>query len=379
MFIDKDLIAQKKDKLGIEWQLAAKLQNADGTTSTGFAGAINGITGNRLIVAGGANFPGKLPWEGGEKHYSDEIHILQKQGNKFEWNKAVKVKLPEPIAYCGNIATPYGIVYAGGENDKGISNKAFLINWNSEQHQPEISELPNLPLKCTNIALTNIDSIVYAAGGDQQDSSSRLFYCIDLKSHHPQWQPLPRLPIALANTVAIAQKGMDGTNIFIIGGRTKTPSGISELHHTIFEYNTSKCTWSKCADISDGKRIMNLSAAAGVPFGRHFILIAGGDDGTVFHKIETYLSKIAKATTTAESEILTKEKNELNINHKGFCRDILLYNTRNNTWAKVGELPFAAHVTTTATKWGSELVISNGEIKPGVRTPDVMLGKILIN
>jgi N-acetylneuraminate epimerase len=57
---------------------------------------------------------------------------------------------------------------------------------------------------------------------------------------------------------------------------------------------------------------------------------------------------------------------------------VLLYNTLENTWTKIGELPFAAHVTTTAVKWGDDVVISNGEVKPGIRTPDVMLGRILI-
>jgi len=31
----------------------------------GVAGAFPGITGDKLIVAGGANFPDKKPWEGG--------------------------------------------------------------------------------------------------------------------------------------------------------------------------------------------------------------------------------------------------------------------------------------------------------------------------
>ena len=378
MLIDQALHAQKIIEKPIEWRLAAKLQNTDGTTSTGFAGAINGVCGNVLIVAGGANFPGKLPWEGGTKHYSDEIHILQKQGDKFEWNKDVKLKLPEPVAYCGNISTPYGILYAGGENDMGLSNKAYLLNWNPGHDQLEIKELPNLPLKITNVALTNAGSIVYAAGGDEQNNSTSFFYCIDLKSYNPQWRPLPRLPLALANTTAIAQKADDGTHIFIIGGRTKTPSGISGLHHTVFEYNTSKCTWRECAGISDGKNTMNLSAGAGISVDKHFILITGGDNGVVFHKIETYLAQISQTSTAAEKEKLTIEKNKLNTDHKGFYRGILLYDTRHNKWTKIGELPFPAHVTTTATKWGKDIVLSNGEIKPGVRTPDIMIGKINI-
>ena len=47
-----------------------------------------------------------------------------------------------------------------------------------------------------------------------------------------------------------------------------------------------------------------------------------------------------------------------------------------NSWSTIGELPFLAHVTTTATLWNDKIVLSNGEIKPGIRTPDVMLGTI---
>jgi N-acetylneuraminate epimerase len=39
-------------------------------------------------------------------------------------------------------------------------------------------------------------------------------------------------------------------------------------------------------------------------------------------------------------------------------------------------LPFPAHVTTADVKWEGNIIVSNGEIKPGVRTPDVMMGKI---
>jgi N-acetylneuraminate epimerase len=379
MMTNTHLSAQAVINEPIEWQLAAQLENADGTVSTGFAGAINSVCGNVLIVAGGANFPDKMPWEGGKKHYSDEIHILEKKGEKFAWHKQGKLTLPEPIAYCGNTSTPFGVVYAGGENDRGLSNKAFLLKWDIEKEQLIIKQLPNLPLKVTNVALTSINSVVYAVGGDEQNNSSTLFCFIDLQSHNPQWQPLPRLPLALANTTTVVQKGADGYSIFIIGGRSKTPSQISSLHHTVFEYKSSKLIWKRLADISDGECKMNFSAGAAIPFGDHHILILGGDNGVVFHQIETYLSKITLANTPAEKEQLISEKNELITNHKGFYKGLLLYNTYTNRWTKAGELPFAAQVTTTATLWGDDVVLSNGEVKPGVRTPDVMLGKILIS
>ena len=34
------------------------------------------------------------------------------------------------------------------------------------------------------------------------------------------------------------------------------------------------------------------------------------------------------------------------------------------------------HVTTPAVLWDKKIILSNGEIKPGIRTPNVMLGTI---
>jgi cyclically-permuted mutarotase family protein len=368
--------SQTTDIHQIEWKTAAQLQNEDGSTSLGFAGAINGISNDALIVSGGANFQDKMPWEGGKKHYSKEIHVLQKCNNTYSWNKTVKSTLPEPIAYCGNIATDSGVVYVGGENENGLSNKAFLLKWNAAKNEVETKSLPSFPIHITNIGLTHIGNFVYAIGGDEASKSSDLFLSLDLNNSNPEWKTLPKLPIALANSVVVAQNDKDGTNIYVIGGRTKTPSGISDLHNTTFVFNLKKQIWESRANISDGENTTNFSAGAGVAVGNHSILIVGGDNGTVFHKIETYLSQIAQTDSPEEKAKLASEKNKLNTNHDGFYKGVLLYNTLTDSWSKIGELPFLAHVTTTASLWNGEIVLSNGEIKPGIRTPDVMLGTI---
>ncbi|WP_448636515.1 Kelch repeat-containing protein [Pedobacter panaciterrae] len=186
------------------------------------------------------------------------------------------------------------------------------------------------------------------------------------------WQKLPSLPVPLANALIVAQ----ADKIFVIGGRTKTPSGISDLHHTTYAYDSAVGIWQKLADISDGKQTINFSAGAGIAVANDLILVTCGDNGEVFHKIENYISQIATSQSQKEKDKLTLEKNKLSIHHKGFYKTQLVYNTTKNTWVKLGQLPFPAHVTTTATKWGDDIVLSNGEIKPGVRTPSVMIGKI---
>jgi len=128
-----------------------------------------------------------------------------------------------------------------------------------------------------------------------------------------------------------------------------------------------------------GSHIANLSAGTGVVFGDHEILLAGGDKGNIFHQIETYNADIEKATTDEEKQKLQAEKLDLITHHKGFSRDVLLYNTLTNSWKKIGELPFLTHVTTTAVMWDKDIYIPGGEIKPGVRTPNVVRGRVYVH
>jgi N-acetylneuraminate epimerase len=376
MSITTTVSSQIKDFKNIKWEIAAYLQNNEGSKSLGFAGAINGVHKNVLIVTGGANFPDRMPWEGGTKKYSDEIHVLQKQKDNFVWNKKIKAKLPEPIGYCGVTSTDLGVVYVGGENENGLSNKAYILKWKEAKNDVAILSLPQFPSAMMNIALTHIGNVVYAIGGDEAKKTSNHFYSLDLNVLNPVWNVLPNLPIALANAVAVVQETKGGTAIFVIGGRTKTASGISDLHNTTFVFNLEKQIWTTAAVITDGINTTNFSAGSAVAVGKHSVLILGGDNGVTFHKIETYLSQIAQSDSPAEKERLITEKNVLNTQHQGFYKGMLLYNTLTDAWTKASELPFLAPVTTNAVVWGDDIILSNGEIKPGVRTPNIMLGKI---
>ena len=371
-----DAFSQKKEVNHVDWTTAAQLQNSDGSLSIGYAGPINGISNEVLIVSGGANFPDKMPWEGGKKSYSKTIHVLEKCKDQYTWNNEVKSVLPEAIAYCGSTSTDLGVVYVGGENENGLSNKSYLLKWNAAKKEVEAKVLPDFPFAIANISLTHIGNTVYAVGGDEAAKSSDFFASLDLNEANPQWKALPNLPLALANAVVIAQKGKNGVNIYVVGGRTKTASGISDLHNTTFVFDVKKQIWEAAATISDGKNSTNFSAGAGVAVGTHSVLIVGGDNGVIFHQIETYLSQIAQAESEELKAELIAKKNKLVTNHPGFFNGILLYNTLTNEWSKVGELPFLPHVTTPAVLWNKKIILSNGEIKPGIRTPNVMLGTI---
>ena len=62
----------------------------------GVAGAVAGLSGDALIVAGGANFPNGFPWEGGKKAWHAEAYVRPKGAR----NWIVGPQLPYPLAYA---------------------------------------------------------------------------------------------------------------------------------------------------------------------------------------------------------------------------------------------------------------------------------------
>src|SRR3954454_22161988 len=72
----------------------------------GFAYPFAGLSNGALIVAGGANFPDKKPWEGGTKHWHDSVFLLERPDS--EWKQIGK--LPRPIGYGVSITTADGIL-----------------------------------------------------------------------------------------------------------------------------------------------------------------------------------------------------------------------------------------------------------------------------
>ena len=234
-----------------------------------------------------------------------------------------------------------------------------------------------LPVPVANAAVTNIGNCIYVAGGETTGRILDAFFRLDLSATHPQWEILPSLPVAMSHSVAVAQSNGMQVCVYIMGGRTASSSGISKLHHTNFCFDPAINKWQEKNPISDGKKNTNLSAGTGVALGTEYILLPGGDNGLTFHKIETFNAQIAAEKSEAEKQSLQKEKLALINHHSGFCRNLYLYHTTNNRWEKIGELPDNAPVTTALVKWNDYIFIPSGEIKPGERTPKIMVGRIL--
>lgn len=334
------------------------------TTQPGVAGPFAGISGDALLVAGGANFPGKKPWEGGSKAYMNEVYVL---GRDHRWFTGFH--LPAKLAYGASVTTPDGVLCIGGETPAGYSAKVFLLHWDGAIR---LTDLPELPVALANAGATLLGHTVYVAGGENATQALAGFYALDL-TRPTGWQRLPDLPLAMSHTAAVAlpATGKSTTDqagaIYLIGGRSKTASGVSTLHNTVFRYDPDTKTWHRMDPIHE---IPHLAAANAIADDDGSILVTGGDDGLIFHRLETLNAQIARATQPVD---LQKEKLDIINHHPGFWRGILRYDPAHDQWTTIGQLPMPAPVTTTAVRWGNSVVIPCGEIKPGIRSADILI------
>ncbi|TAM94373.1 MAG: hypothetical protein EPN39_17570 [Chitinophagaceae bacterium] len=356
--------------LKFNWSIAGNIPgNSNGQPSLGLAGPIAGISNNVLIIGGGANFPDGMPWEGGEKEYYNNIYFYRRQGDSLV-NIKEHWKLPYNLAYSANCSTSKGIVAAGGENESGPLSKVLLINWNESTRKPEISYLPDLPRPYTDGAVAVNKDEVYFAGGLNTEGVSNQFYVLNLDDWTAGWRTLPELPKPVSHSVLYVQSNGHDTCIYLVGGRREIKDSISDLYNEVYQFDLRTKQWSQKASLPYA-----LSAHTGISWGDSDLLVFSGDEGKTFHATEILLMKLAKEKDPDKKKLLIAEKNALQKSHPGYNGNVLLYNTHSDRWIKTDSIPFSGQVTTTAIKWNNDIIIPCGEIKAGVRTPDIILGK----
>lgn len=359
------------DILTIDWKQAGLLPgNGEAGASPGLAGPVAGITDHVLLIGGGSNFPFNPPWSGGAKVYYKGIYVYKKVGDSLV-NIKSDARLPYNVAYSANCSTSKGIVMAGGENESGATAKVLLINWNNTKQGLDIQYLPDLPQPLTNGAITVNNDRVYFAGGENDHTVSGQFYALNLNDISTGWQTLTALPKPVTNTVLYVQSNGADTCIYLVGGRKRNIDAASDLYNEVYQYNLNTRHWIQKASLPYA-----LSAHTGVAVNDSALLVFSGDQGKIFHATELLMMKIAREKDPDKKKQLIEEKNELQKSHPGFSGNVLWYNTHTDKWIKADSIPFPGQVTTTALKWDNDIVIPCGEIRAGVRTPVIIMGKI---
>lgn len=305
----------------------------------GVAGPFAGVSGDALIVAGGANFPDKMPWEGGRKVWHDTAFVLDKTNGVWRGS----FKLPKPLGYGVSVTTRDGVLCIGGSDATQHVRDVFLLSWSRGELKHK--KLAPLPEPLANSCGAVVGDAVYVAGGTASpDATNALknFWSLDLKKRGAKWKQLESWPgPARMLATAAVLKG----SFFVVGGTDLYPDASGKPTRTYlkdaYQFTPGK-GWKRIADMPNP--VVAPPTPAPQINGTQF-LIVGGDDGSLANF-------------------------EPKSHHPGFPKRILSYDARSNAWSVVGEAP-ASRATLPTTLWHGLYVIPSGEARPGVRSPEV--------
>lgn len=303
----------------------------------GFAGPFAGVSHGTLLVAGGANFPDKLPWEGGTKAWYERIFALTSPSGT--WQRVGK--LPRPLGYGVSISFRSRVVCAGGSDVDQHYADVFALQW--VNGHIETTSLPSLPIPIANGCGALVGDTLYVAGGQlAPDSTSALnrVFTLDLSEPSAVWKELPPLPGP--GRILATAAGWKGA-FYIFGGASLRPDAAGKPVRTYlsdaYRYD-ARGGWKRLAELPHPV----VAAPSPCPVSRQGISILGGDDGSKVGSDPRY--------------------------HPGFSRDMLRYDPAENTWRKVLTLPFSL-VTTCAVPWEDSWIVTGGERRPGIRSNSV--------
>ncbi|MEQ9580701.1 MAG: sodium/solute symporter [Arenibacter sp.] len=339
--------------------------------SLGYAGMLGGVHEGVIIAAGGANFPDALPWEGGQKKWSNSIYILSDNA----WQLA-KTSLPYPLAYGASIGLPNGILCIGGNNNEETSNAVFLMSYDKNTSDISIINYPDLPEPLSNSAAVINGDYVYVIGGINNGKSTNAFLRMDLKTK-TSWERLPDFPGPPRGLhTAVVQEATEAKKIFVVGGRNEVKGKLSEVIRTYLSSNLKNNTWQEEGEVLIDQKPRVLMGASAEAMGSMHLMIYGGSDEILFNQLEQYGLQISKENKDSIRQNLIRSRNNILNTHPGFSRDILAYNTITKKWFVHDSLDTKIPVTALSFNHLDDFLIVSGEISPGIRTPKVQAFKI---
>lgn len=326
------IMSSKKHTL--HWEKLPALPDAEG-----FAGPFAGVSGGALIVAGGANITGDKWAEPLTKKWYDSVYVLKQPDGTW----ISEFKLPRPLGYGITVSFDDCVLCFGGSDISKHYADGFRLRWKNDKL--DISPLPGLPKPCANACAALVGHTIYMAGGIETPTATEAmhtFWALDLDAVNPHWVELEPWP-GPARMLAVAGV-MDGSFYLFSGAKlTAGPDGkpLREFLRDAHRFTPGQ-GWKKLADLPRAA----VAAPSPAPAIEGRLLVLSGDDG---------------ANTSFQP--LTQ--------HPGFPRQALAYDPVKDSWSVLEDIPLS-RVTVPTVLWQNRIVIPNGEVRPRVRTPEVL-------
>lgn len=337
----------------------------------GLAGAIAGLDGRSIIVAGGANFPDTPRWETA-KAWHDDVHVLDLARPDSGWT-TYEDQLPRPIAYGVSVSHPMlGVVSIGGDTGDGITAEVFALRTGADGDVPTRTDLPALPTPLAYAAGTILGNDIYVFGGragtSGPASTAAWRLPVDTEGTPGAWTAIADLPGAgRILPVAGALRG----HLYCFSGVALEPDEAGGHRRIVpylldaWRYDPSLDTWSPVADLP---RPAAAAPSPAIAVGWDMLAVVGGDDGALVGNVAA-----------------------LQDDHPGFPSDVLVYHPITDRWTRRGSHPVdrdarksppvtatTIRIAGTETEFDGRSLIASGEIRPRTRTPRIAVVRTLV-
>lgn len=373
----------KPNEIMIDWSKLPDLPGMADTASLGVSAPFAGISNGILLVAGGCNFPDKPVTEGGAKKYYSDIFALDLSNQTAGWKKAGN--LPFPVAYGAAVTTPEGVVCIGGNNSDTFFPDVYLLSWNTNDEKADITQLASLPASMDNLSAAYTDRTIYVAGGNSNMAPGNTFLSMKLTAGS-NWTSLPDFPgAARVQPVLAAQKAEDGVRIYLAGGFQPIQGDMEAIVPSdILSFHPATKMWKTEGELplfEDGTH-RTFTGGCAVSYGDSSILLMGGVNYDRFLAAVNRPKLIEAAEAQGDTTLVNmlQEEGKTYMHHPvewyKFNTALLQYNTFTKEWIDLGDYEPLARAGAGAILKGDSLIIVNGELKPGIRTPQVNLAII---
>ena len=335
----EDIVREPNPRLC--WEEVPEISIAHEDYRKGVSAAYAGFLKNRLLVAGGSNFPEKSVAEGGEKHFYDEVYMLYRN----RWN--LVGHLLQKMAYGVSMVVDQQLLIVGGASEKGATDQVYTLS--PKANSIAIKQGTALPFTFEQGAGIAVGHKAYVFGGLADGKPSSQLLMMDLKDPTKGWQRLPESPEAFVQPVMAHSHG----KLYVWGGFNPLDKTVSD-HGYVFDLTAQ--TWTRISGVPDLGTLVG-GCAATLSDGR--IVVMGGVNRAIFEeairlpkeKIKAYLSQRVPAYQ--------------------FRKTVWIFDPLTRQWNLYGSSEQSARAGATLVSTPEGLVHIGGELKPGVRTSDI--------
>lgn len=227
---------------------------------------------------------------------------------------------------------------------------------------------------------------IYVAGGNENGQPCHTFLRLNLANIEKGWEQLPDFPgAARVQPVLATGESPNGTRIYLAGGFQPILNEEEPIVPTdVLVFDPATFTWQQETVLPPFKDGTNrtLTGGCAVTFQTDKILFMGGVNYDCFLAAIARPIHLAKAEAARDSAAITRLQAEAKaymhhpVEWYRFNTTLLQYDLSTKAWSDLGEYEQLARAGAGAVIQDGRLTIINGELKPGIRTPQVNQAKL---